>query len=144
MLGCGLLLCSIASVATGQTVTPLPPPEPLLPAAPLPGVGGGSEAPAETPASPDGAVEPVSAKTCEELYREITALLEHRQTERRFWEDRKNQVAGATGFVFTPAWLFLGVRAAMHLQRSEESHTNRDRIAALRAASAQKLCFVHS
>ena len=82
-------------------------------------------------------------KSCQQLYLEITALLELRYaTEAGFWNDQKNQVASVTGNFFKPAWFYLGYAAVRHLHAQEGSFDARKRIAELRTASADKMCFV--
>ncbi len=92
---------------------------------------------------PSEPVRLVSEKSCTELYLEITDLLDRKHAaEAGFWDDQKNRLAGAAGAVFKPALFYLGYSAIRHFQEKEQTFDSRARIAQLRAASADKQCFV--
>lgn len=94
-------------------------------------------------AIPNEPLRPDSEKSCTELYLEITDLVEQKHAgEAGYWDDRKNRLAGATGAVFQPALFYLGYTAIRHFQEKEKTVDSRGRIAQLRAASADKQCFV--
>ena len=84
-----------------------------------------------------------TGKSCEELYLEVGALLAIKdEASAGFWNDQNNQAAGAAGLAFKPAWFYLGYAAIKHFQGKQGSDNATRRIAALRNALADKLCFV--
>ncbi len=79
----------------------------------------------------------------QEIYFDVEALLALKdQAATGFWSDKKNQLAGAAGTVLTPVWFYLGYAAIEHFQTQQGSIDAIRRIAALRNALADKLCFV--
>ena len=90
------------------------------------------------------ALDPIEAtKSCQELYLEVEALLARKnQAAGGFWNDEKNQMAGAASATFKPAWFYLGYAAIRHFQDQQGASNATKRIAALRNALADKLCFV--
>lgn len=82
-------------------------------------------------------------KSCQELYLEVEALLAVKDDAAAgFWNEQNNQVAGAAGLAFKPAWFYLGYAAIKRFQDKQGSNKATRRIAALRNALADKLCFV--
>ena len=84
-----------------------------------------------------------TSRSCQSLSLEVEGLLALKnKAAAGFWSDEKNQMASAAGAVFKPAWFYLGYAAIRHFQGKQGSSDATQRIAALRNAMADKLCFV--
>ena len=84
-----------------------------------------------------------AAKSCRELSLEISQLvILQNQTQGGYFSIPGTRLAASAAIVVEPAWFYLGYAAIRHLHESAAGSDLVARLRSLRAASADKLCYV--
>ncbi len=82
-------------------------------------------------------------RTCADLYNEYVYLLPASyDTRKDFWDNPLNQLAGAVGTIFPPAFAVWGYTGAQKYMAGRDIDRTNQRITALQQTLAQKQCFV--